>query len=279
MTSQLTPVRNDVRGNAAWLVALDLDGTTLHEDGSVSDAVIEQVRRIDAAGHQVVLTTGRSAAATVPVLDRLGITPRFLVCSNGAVTLQHDPQEPGGYRRQRVESFDPADVLRTIRAHLRNAHFAVEDEDGGYRHTEPFPEATIGLRSEHVGFDALFDRPATRVIVMSPGHDTRDFLAVVEEMGLQRVSWAVGWTAWLDISADGVTKATAIERVRRELGIPRDRVMAVGDGRNDIDLLTWAAESGRGVAMGHSPAEVIEAAGELTGTLHEDGLAQVLATL
>ena len=264
---------------ASWLVALDLDGTALHEDGSISNAVIEQVRRLDAAGHQVVITTGRSSATTVPVLEPLGITPRFLACSNGAITLRHDPEEPSGYRREWVESFDPTTALRTIRAHLGNARFAVEDEHGGYRHTEPIPDATIGLDSEHVGFDELLNRPATRVVVMSPDQDMEDFLAVVERMGLHRASCATGRTAWLNISPDGVNNATAVERVRIELGIPRDRVMAVGDGRNDIDLLCWASESGRGVAMGQSLAEVIEAAGEVTGTVHEDGLAQVLATL
>ena len=76
-----------------------------------------------------------------------------------------------------------------------------------------------------------------------------------------------------------MNKAVAVERVRAELEIPRDRVLAVGDGRNDIDLLTWASERGRGVAMGHAPTEVLEAARELTGSVSEDGLAQVLATL
>jgi 5-amino-6-(5-phospho-D-ribitylamino)uracil phosphatase len=265
--------------SASWLVALDLDGTTLNEDGSISAAVIEQVRRLDAAGHQVMLATGRSAAATVPVLDHLGITPRFLVCSNGAITLHRDPEAPTGYRREWVESFDPTDVLRTIRAHLENARFAVEDELGHYRYTEPFPDATIGLDSELVEFDELMHHPATRLIVISPDHEMEDFLAVVEKMGLHRVSYAIGWTAWLDISPHGVNKATAMERVRLELGIPRERVMAVADGRNDIDLLRWASETGRGVAMGHAPADVIMAASELTGTVHEDGLAQVLATL
>jgi hypothetical protein len=55
--------------------------------------------------------------------------------------------------------------------------------------------------------------------------------------------------------------------------------VAVADGRNDIELLSWASERGRGVAMCGSPADVIEAACELTGTVDEDGLAQVLATL
>ena len=268
-------------GAASWLVALDVDGTTLREDGSVGDAVIEQVRRLDAAGHHVVLTTGRSSATTIPLLDHLGIAPRFLVCSNGAMTLHRDPGAPSGYRPEWVESFDPADVLRSIHTHLVNARFAVEDEHGRYRYTEPFPAATTGLDSEQVKvtFEELLDQPATRVVAISPGHDMGEFLAVVEKMGLRQVSYAIGWSAWLDIAAEGVNKATATERVRVELGVPRERVMAVGDGHNDIELIGWAAESGRGVAMGHSPAELIAACGELTGTVHEDGLAQVLATL
>ena len=116
-----------------------------------------------------------------------------------------------------MESFDPTDALRSIQAHLGNARFAVEDEHGHYRYTEPFPDATIGLDSEHeelVGFDELMHHPATRVIVISPGHEMEDFLAMVEKMGLRRVSYAIGWTAWLDISADGMNKATAMERIR-----------------------------------------------------------------
>jgi hydroxymethylpyrimidine pyrophosphatase-like HAD family hydrolase len=166
---------------APWLIALDIDGTMIHEDGSISDAVIEQVRRLDEAGHQVTLATGRSSATTIPVLEHVGITPRFLVCSNGAITLHRDPTAPSGYQREWVESFDPTDVLRSIHAHLVNARFAVEDEHGHYRYTEPFPDITIGLDSEHVQFDELLNQPATRVVVMSPDHDMQDFLAVVEK--------------------------------------------------------------------------------------------------
>nr|MEA2798835.1 5-amino-6-(5-phospho-D-ribitylamino)uracil phosphatase [Phenylobacterium sp.] len=265
--------------HASWLVALDIDGTTLREDGSISDAVIDQVRRLEASGHEVMLATGRSAATTIPVLEHLGITPRFLVCSNGAITLHRDVEAPSGYRREWVESFDPTDVLQSVRAQLRKARFAVEDPHGHYRYTEPFSTATTGLDSEHVEFEALLHRPATRVVVASPDHDMEEFLAVVENMGLHRVSYAIGWTAWLDIAPHGVNKATAMERVRSTLGIPRDRVLVVADGRNDIEMLVWASEHGRGVAMGHSPAEVIEVANEVTGAVHDDGLAQVLATL
>ena len=281
MNSKLSPVA-PFDSTDAWLVGLDVDGTVLHKNGHISGAVVEQVRRVDAAGHHVMLATGRSAAATLPVLEQLGVAPRFLVCSNGAITLHRDPSAPGGYRREWVELFDPTDALRAIHAHLENARFAVEDEHGHYRYTEPFPDGTTGLDSEHVehvAFEELLDRPATRVVVVSPDHVMEHFLAVVENMGLHRVSYAVGWTPWLDIAAEGVNKATAMERVRSALGVPQNRVMAVADGHNDIELLRWASERGRGVAMGQAPSEVIEAANELTGTVHEDGLAAVLATL
>jgi len=268
-----------VKTDAPWLVALDIDGTTLHEDGTISDAVIRQIRRVADAGHEIMLATGRSAAATLPVLDRLEITPKYIVCSNGAITLHRDPDAPMGYRREWVETFNPSEVLLSIRSHLSNARYAVEDEHGYYRYTEPFPDATIGIDSEHVTFDELLSRDATRVVVVSPDHDMDDFLEVVEQMGLNRVSYAIGWTAWLDIAPDGVNKATAMERVRAELGVPRSRVMAVGDGRNDIDMLLWAGAQGRGVAMGQSPEDVLEAASELTVSVYDDGLAVVLSSL
>lgn len=265
--------------DSPWLVALDIDGTTMHEDGTISEHVLAEIERLDNAGHEVMLATGRSAAATLPVLTRLGITPRYIVCSNGAVTLAHDPAEPTGYRREWVESFNPSDVLTTMRSHLDNARFAVEDEQGHYRFTEVFPDDTIGDDSERVDFDELLVHPATRVVVISPDHQMEEFLAVVDRMGLHRVSYAIGWTAWLDIAPDGVNKSTALERVRTELDIPRDRILAVGDGRNDIDMLLWAGQEGRGVAMGQSPDDVLAVATETTAPVQGDGLAQVLATL
>jgi len=259
-----------------WLAALDIDGTILHEDGFLSEKVREAVRRADARGHEVMLATGRSADATTPVLDQLGVTPRYLVCSNGAVTLERDPDSEGTYRRTRVETFDPSEVLTTIASALTDAHYAVEDAEGLFRYTASFPESAVGPGSEVVPFEELLQVRATRVVVISPNHATEEFLGVVERMGLQRVSYAIGWTAWLDIAPDGVNKATAMEWVRTRLDVPIERTVAIGDGRNDIDMLEWA---GRGVAMGQAPSDVIAAANVTTRAVRDDGLAVVLDSL
>jgi Cof subfamily protein (haloacid dehalogenase superfamily) len=262
----------------AWLVALDVDGTVLQEDGTLTEATRSAIADVRDQGHEVMLATGRSVSMTLPVLDQLGIAPHYVVCANGAVVLRRDADAPVGYVRDFVETFDPSEVLTTIRAHLGEASFAVEDAEGVFRYTGTFPDGALAVFSRKVEFEELLASPATRVVVLSPGHAIDDFLAVVERMGLHKVTYNVGWTAWLDIAPDGVNKATGLERVRAALGVPASRVLTAGDGRNDIDMLQWTvAGGGIGVAMGQAPPEVVAVASEVTGTDLNDGLADALS--
>jgi Cof subfamily protein (haloacid dehalogenase superfamily) len=262
------------------LIALDIDGTVMREDGVITDEVIEAVAGARDFGHEVMLATGRSVSMTLPVLDRLGITPAYVVCANGAITLKRDADSPTGYLRAFVDTFQPREVLTTISSHLSGARYAVEDEDGRFRFSGgDFPEAGIEANGERVSFEQLLEVQATRVVVISPEHAIEDFLRIVEQMGLHKVSYNVGWTSWLDIAPDGVNKATALERVRALLGTPLSDVVAIGDGRNDIDMLRWASAEGRGIAMGQAPDEVIDAANETTASDIANGVAAVLAGL
>jgi Cof subfamily protein (haloacid dehalogenase superfamily) len=267
------------RRDDAWLVALDVDGTIMTEGGKISDAVVEQITRLRAEGHEVMIATGRSVAMTLPVMERLGLSSDYVVSSNGAMTLGRDDTSSDGYKTVYVEEFDPSEVLRTIDGKLEGAGYAVEDAYGNMLYLGAFPEVALTPASREATFDELCGVAATRVVVMSPSHSLDEFLEIVESMGLHKVSYNVGWTAWLDIAPFGVTKATALERVRAWLDIPASRVMAVGDGRNDIDMLAWASTAGRGIAMGQAPDDVLAVASERTGSDVDDGLAAALATL
>lgn len=278
MTDVMAP-RSGAAHPEPWLVALDIDGTIMLQDGVVTEAVSREVSRVRDLGHEVMLATGRAVSMTLPVVEKLGISPEYLVCSNGAVTMRRDPDAPLGYTRAHVETFDPSVVLTAIHERLAGASFALEDEHGHYRYVGEFPNASLGISSERVEFDELLGVEATRLVVLSFEHDQEEFLSIVEQIGLHKVSYNIGWTAWLDIAPDGVNKATGMERVREWLDAPQSRVMAVGDGRNDIEMLEWASVLGRGVAMGQAPDEVKAVANEVTATDHEDGLATTLATL
>ncbi|MFC6356520.1 HAD family hydrolase [Luethyella okanaganae] len=276
-TPLIEPVEVMRRADAErWLVALDVDGTILHEDETVTEAVREEVARVQALGHEVTLATGRSWSTSLPVLERLGLTPEFVVCANGALIMRRDVTSPDGYRREFTETFDPRPVLERIRSHLPEGRFMVEAPDGFRLYTDGMLDWNLE-NARKVEFDELGATQATRVVVVSPDHDLEEFLTIVERMGLHQVTYSIGWTAWLDIAPDGVNKATALERVRAWHGIPLSRVIAIGDGRNDIDMFRWAGARGRAVAMGQAPTEVKDAATEVTETVGDDGLARVLA--
>ena len=261
-----------------WLIGLDIDGTVLTEQGELDPRVASEILRVRDLGHEVMLSTGRSVSMTLPVVDRLAITPEYLVSANGAIVMRRDKDAPVGYVRDRVQTFDPSEVLTTIRGHLRGASYAVEDPEGRFRFTGQFPEGALAADRMQVDFEELLEAPATRVVVLSPGHAVEEFLEVVERMGLHKVSYNVGWTAWLDIAPDGVNKGTGMEYVRERLGIRREHVMVIGDGRNDIDMFRWAAEGGGvAMAMGQAPEEVREVSTDSTGTDHESGVATALA--
>jgi HAD superfamily hydrolase (TIGR01484 family) len=258
------------------LIALDVDGTLIDYDEALSERVRAAVSRVLAAGHHVVVATGRSLPGTLPVLDRLGLVHGWCVCSNGGVTLRLDPGFPSGYEIAERVTFDPGPALRLLREHLPTALYAVEDVGVGFRLTAPFPDGELYGRLQYVAFDELVSTPATRVIVRSPDHTPQEFLRIIERVGLHGVSYAVGWTAWLDLAPDGVNKASALEPVRAGLGVSRERTVAIGDGRNDIEMFQWAA---RAVAMGQAEPELLAVATEVTGSVDEDGLADVLEPL
>jgi 5-amino-6-(5-phospho-D-ribitylamino)uracil phosphatase len=261
-----------------WLIGLDIDGTLVHDDGYLSPEVVKEVQRVKNLGHEVIIATGRAAANAVPVVRDLGIEHGFVVSSNGAVTVELDHEHPKGFKMVDVVTFDPAQVLAELIENLPDAHFAVEDVDGSYRFHRPFPTYALGDQNFETPLEELMHHPVSRVVVLSPQHDVDEFLGLISKIGLASVSYAIGYTAWLDISPQGVTKASALENQRQRLGIANEQVLVMGDGRNDIEMFQWAkAGGGLAFAMGQAPEEVQLAATDVASSVTDDGVARILA--
>ncbi|NUP58486.1 MAG: HAD family phosphatase [Pseudarthrobacter sp.] len=258
------------------MVALDVDGTLVDHDGHMTPGVREAAQAVVAAGHEVMIATGRSLNATLPIIEKIGIERGYAVCCNGGVTLRLHPGLENGYEVIHKATFDPAPALRALRERLPSAKYALEDADGNFLSTERFQDASFGVEAVGVDFHTMLEATAVRVVVFSTENTPEEFNEAIDHVGLAGVTYSVGWTAWLDIAAAGVTKASALENLRLRLGIEQHLTVAVGDGRNDIEMLSWA---GRGVAMGQAPAEVIAAADEVTHSVFDDGAAHVLRSL
>ncbi len=256
------------------LIGLDVDGTLVDHNGEMSPAVRDVLHR--AAGqHHVVIATGRSVGATVPIVQLAGLSGGFMVCSNGGVTAALDTDR-GSWSVVSRHTFDPAGALAALRNQAPQARFAVETADGSFVATPGFQDASFGADARPARLDDLAQLDAVRVVVSCPDLSSEEFRRIVASAGLTGVGYAVGWNAWLDISAPGVSKASALEELRQQLGVPKEATVAMGDGRNDIDMLAWA---GLGVAMGQALEDVACHADMRTATIGDDGAALALEAI
>ena len=257
------------------LIGLDVDGTLVDHDGAMSPPMHRTLRRA-AEEHTVVIATGRSLGATLPIVTAAGITRGFAVCSNGAVTVELDPELEGGHRIIDTRSFQPGHALRTLREVAPDAHYAVEVADGSFRSTAGFQDASFGVQAIESDLDDLMELEAVRVVVHVPDLSPQEFSKVIAESGVHGVEYSIGWTAWLDMAAPGISKASALEVLRERLEIDGERTVTVGDGFNDTEMLAWA---GVGVAMGQAPQGVKDVADVVTDSIYEDGTVLVLEQL
>jgi hydroxymethylpyrimidine pyrophosphatase-like HAD family hydrolase len=256
------------------LVALDVDGTILtYEDffDPPRQRVIQAVRRTVDAGVHVVLATGRSLHSTLPVIDQLGLIDGYAVCSNGAVVADVATRAP-----LHVVTFDASDPVQYFAEHIPDAVLAIEELGVGFRVTGEFPVGELDGRVTVVSHDELLDGPVTRLVVRWPQGDRERLRRVAAASGLPSVDYAIGYTAWLDIMPEGVSKASGLSTVCEKLGLGRADVMAVGDGHNDMEMLAWA---GVGVAMRQAPWDVQNVADAVCEGVEENGVAVLLNDL
>jgi 5-amino-6-(5-phospho-D-ribitylamino)uracil phosphatase len=245
------------------LVALDIDGTVVDHDGALPEAVRKAVGTVLDADVPVVLATGRSWHGTRPVFDELGLPPGPSVASNGAVVVSYPPQEI-----RKAVTFDPRQVIKKVVQFAPGTLIAVEEIGRGYRLNDHFPGGDLTGEMIIESIEQLSARPVTRIILRDPDRSDEDFTSLARHLGLQGVTYFVGWSAWLDIAPLGVNKASALQDVANDLGVDPADVLAFGDGRNDIEMLRWA---GRGVAIGDAPEDVQEAADVVTDTFADGG--------
>jgi HAD superfamily hydrolase (TIGR01484 family) len=259
------------------LIALDIDGTLLKwVEGAgqtyevIPQPVYDAVHRAYAAGAHIVLASGRSPHGMTRIADLFGLPAEgsdrlWVVASNGAVVFRYAPVEI-----VHEVTFDAAPAVEAVLRHHPRARVAIEERGRGYRVSKPFPHGELSGVQIITSVHQMVAKPVSRVIIRDPEATAEDFVELAGRLGLHGTDYVVGWTAWLDLAPMGVSKASGLEHVAEQIGVEAADVLAIGDGRNDIEMLEWA---GRGVAMGQAVEEVIAAADAVTETVYEDGAA------
>ena len=256
------------------LIASDIDGTLLRDDGTMSDRTVAALAAVEDAGLVVVLCTGRPVRWMKPIAEQTG-HHGLAVCANGAIVYDMHTERV-------VEEFPlDVEVARRLAVALREGvpgvAFAVERGTGMLHEPEYVPLGRF--ETIEATFDDLLTEPMVKLIAKHPEMGSTELYAAAHEAiadlaELAETTYSSGTI--VEISAAGVTKAFGLERLAAEHGIDADEVVAFGDMPNDIPMLAWA---GRGIAVGNAHPDVLAVADETCASNEDDGPARVIEEL
>jgi len=256
------------------LLVVDIDGTLLGRDGSISAEHGEALAEVRRSGIRVSLSTGRAAQSCLPIIDQLSLDSYHIffdgaLVSNLGEEVYAEPLD-SGVVREAVEFAR----LHDIDLELYSAtHYFVERENWATEiHRQYFKlEPTV------VDFADLWHRER----IIKGGLITHSALQVAKARSFRfhfdrslrfsvARSPAFPGVEFTNVVAPQVSKGKALEALASHLGVALSEVMAVGDEVNDIPLLSLA---GLAVAMGNAPDEVKAVAQHITLDVDHNGLA------
>jgi hydroxymethylpyrimidine pyrophosphatase-like HAD family hydrolase len=260
------------------LAAIDLDGTLLRSDRTISERSRIAIAAATAAGIEVVVVTARSPRSVADLTAGAGIGD-VAVCANGAIVydlaarsiLRHEPLSSQLARR----------IARGLRGAVPGIAFGWELElrFGSEPAYEAWRDGSRWPRPEgsYPPCDvAEWRRPMTKLLARLPGADLSEVLAIARELGRGEIEATLAGQQFVEVTAGGVAKETALARLAAERGVAPSEVVAFGDHLTDVGMLAWA---GLGVAVANARAAVLEAADAVTASNDEDGVAIVLERL
>jgi Cof subfamily protein (haloacid dehalogenase superfamily) len=255
------------------LAAIDLDGTLLRSDGTISQRSRTAIRAVRDAGIVVVIVTARGPGSIVELAQDAGIDGSA-ICSNGGLIV--DLASGAVVRERLLETEMAIRLVHGLRERLPGIVFAVEHE--AFAHEPGFSawgwEPPAGTRVGDA-VDLLGD-PATKLILLHADHEVEVVAAVARELAGTDATVVQSGGEAVEVTAVGVNKAAGLAEVAAGHGIDAADVIAFGDYPNDVPMLAWA---GRGVAVANAHAEVLAIADEVTASNDDDGVAIVLEQL
>lgn len=269
------------------LAVLDIDGTLVDDKGHVSKKTIQTIRAVHENGGIVTLCTGRNIRKTLPVVKEARIFAP-IVCMDGTVLF--DPKQNKilkDFQMSKKETFQILDFLKDTPTYVeiadgdkyfkyfRSKEYQKYDIFNKHDFWGKIHSYTGGIRylKEFSGFKKM-NGPFYQILVAAEEETTKEISRRIRQSGLDRVEIRDHlWRGYLFIHREGIKKSNGIKMLCDYFHIPIEEVVAIGDERNDLDMIEAA---GMGIAMGNAVKSVKKAADDITLKNTEDGVAKAL---
>jgi len=255
------------------LVAIDLDGTLLCNDGTMSVRSAEAVAEAIAEGVKVLICTGRAPAASAGIYQSLGLDT-LIIAHNGALVL--NPKTGDVLLHQTLSpalSHAVVEIARRIGPDL-SLGVSIGDqlvlEAGADLHVDPTVKR-VDHRSDRL--ERVLAKPVTKVMMSGEPEVLGDIQLALQKCLGDRITFALSHMRLLQVIDGGVSKAVALEKTAAYYGISRDAVMAIGDAPNDRAMMDWA---GLAVAVENAWPDILRRAHYTVPSNEEDGVAVAL---
>jgi len=260
------------------MLMVDIDGTLVDGDGNISSEDREAVAKVRGLGIRVSLSTGRGIKASLSVIDQLALDGYHIFCDGALVSSPHDGREVFAQPLSQVVVTDMIDFAHRhdIDLELFSAtlYFTERETWSTEAHRDFF-----GVEATLVNFNKLREERIIKggLVTTNPQESAKasEFCRHFKDRLHFSYARAPAYpdVDFINIIAPDVSKGKALEALASFLGLSLAEVMAVGDGTNDISLLTSA---GLGVAMGNARDEVKAVADHVTLDVDHSGLAAAI---
>ena len=263
------------------LIATDLDGTLLDDDQQVSARTRNALDAARAAGIEVVPVTARQPIGLRLIAEQAGFSG-WALTGNGALATHLGTGEHLFSAHLSVAS--QRALAHALLERLPEALFVSVREGGdvfvaqdGYADIAKFNDHKRDPRSMLThSIEQVLAEPSLKFIVRHPELDNDALVATIRGLGLSGFEVTHSGAPFVEVLAEGVTKAWGLARLCTHLGIGPEQVLAFGDARNDAEMVAWA---GRGVAVANAAADTLAVADEVTAANTDDGVARVIEEL
>ena len=240
------------------LAAVDLDGTLLGPDKTISEQNAAAVCRLSENGAQVIIASGRRHQNSIRFQRQLELKGPIIACQGGLIRDGESGNVieahflPQAVAREIASAAEQNDV-QPIYYHLD--HLYVPERNNRWL---DLYQSRVGERAETLpDLSELDGRRALKIVWYGDPVVLKKIRPEIAERYRGKVDVLSTESENLEFMPRGINKAAALEKVARDFGVPREQVLAFGDAENDLQMLAWA---GMGVAMRHGNPVAIAAA-------------------